>query len=42
MIVDGLGLQHFVIEPPEPYGMPLKLKTLAQALKEAGKKILSS
>lgn len=30
------GLQHFVIEPPEPYGMPLKLKTLAQALKEAG------
>lgn len=42
MIFDWLGLQHFVIEPPEPYGMPLKLKTLAQALKEAGKKILSS
>ncbi|XP_068685136.1 arylsulfatase B-like isoform X2 [Montipora foliosa] len=30
------GLQHFVIEPPEPYGMPLNFKTLAQTLKEAG------
>jgi len=30
------GLQHFVIEPPQPYGMPLKFKTLAQELKEAG------
>ena len=31
------GLQHFVIEPPEPYGMPLNLTTLPQKLKEAGK-----
>lgn len=30
------GLQHFVIEPPEPYGMPLNLTTLPQKLKEAG------
>ena len=31
-----LGLQHFVIEPSQPYGMPLNITTLAQKLKEAG------
>lgn len=31
------GLQHFVIEPPQPYGMPLNFTTLPQKLKEAGK-----
>lgn len=30
------GLQHFVIEPSQPYGMPLNITTLAQKLKEAG------
>ena len=32
------GLQHFVIEPPEPYGLPLNFKTLPETLRDAGKK----
>jgi len=31
-----------VIEPPEPYGMPLNLTTLPQKLKEAGKIVVYS
>ena len=30
-----------MIEPPEPYGMPLNLTTLPQKLKEAGKIVVS-
>jgi len=41
VITPLIGLQHFVIEPPQPYGMPLNFKTLAQELKEAGKKCLT-
>ena len=36
-----LGLQHFVIEPSQPYGMPLNITTLAQKLKEAGEFLVS-
>ncbi|KAL5009860.1 hypothetical protein ScPMuIL_012165 [Solemya velum] len=32
----SLGLQHYVIVGPQPYGLPLKHKTMAQYLKELG------
>lgn len=31
------GLQHGVIRPAEPYGLPLNLTTLPEMLKKAGK-----
>ena len=33
------GLQHGVIRPDEPYGLPLNFTTLQQALKKAGKNL---
>lgn len=29
-------MQHFVIAPDQPYGLPLEEKTMAEYLKEAG------
>lgn len=30
------GLQHFVIRPPDPFGLPLNLTTLPEALRKVG------
>ena len=37
-----IGLQHGVIRPNTPYGMPLRVTTLPQQLKKAGKKCIYS
>ena len=36
------GLQHGVIRPAEPYGLPLDFTTLPEKLKKAGKAFFSS
>ena len=41
LLYNKSGLQHGVIRPDEPYGLPLDFTTLQEALKKAGKKLFS-